>query len=104
MIKKIIKFSKIIWLFVIFWFLNSGFSIKPIWQPIQAGFFAGVVIIMFKYTRIKLIHWVCLVGLCYVLSAILEIFNVQIFPDITANTGFGILVILVIHHFLKRSN
>src|SRR5438552_3952026 len=104
MIKKVITSLKFVGLFLIFWGLNNGFLIEPLWQPVQAIFFACVTLAMFKYSKVKLIYWIYLVGLFYLLAMVMEISKVLILPNILASTGFGILVILVMLRSLKRSS
>ena len=102
MIRILIKVFKVISLFMLFWFLNNGFLMTPSWQPIQAIFFTAVTVIIFKYTKIKLKYWFCLIGLLYIISAVLEVLKVHIFSDVMASTGFGILIIVVLVGSLRR--
>ncbi len=104
MIKKTILVLKVGGLFMTFWLLNNGFLIEPIWQPIQAAFFTLITVVIFKYIKVKLIYWFYLVGVFYVASAIFDFFKILIIPDIMASTGFGILVIVIVVRFLKRSS
>ena len=103
MIKQILKFlSFLTSLFLLFWFLNNGFLVEPVWQPIQAAFFAGICCIFFKYRKIKLSYWFIFIGFLYLVSAVLEIFKVLIYPEIAASSGFGVLVILIISRVFRK--
>lgn len=95
-LNKIKVFVFFIFLFLFYWFLNSGFLIDPSWLIIQAIFFTIMSRLIFINQKISLSHWFLFIALLYFVSAILEIFNIAVFPEIASSSGFGVLVILVV--------
>lgn len=108
MIKKIFNKIKFIlgylMVFIFFWYLNSGFLAGEIWLPLQALFFTIICYFILKVRKLRLIHWFVFIASLYFSSAILEIFKVQVFPEIIASSGFGVLVILIAPRILVRSD
>ncbi len=108
MINNAIKYGKktvvFLSLFILFWFLNSGFLTYSWWLVTQAGLFTVVTFVIVKHQKIKLFFWFVIIGSLYILSSIFEIFKLMEMSVIAASTGFGILIVLIVFYSLKRSN
>jgi len=108
MINNTIKYSKktvaFLSLFILFWFLNSGFLTYSWWLVAQAGLFTVITFVIVKHQKIKLFFWFVIIGLLYILSSIFEIFKLIEMSVIAASTGFGILAVLIIFFSLKRGD
>lgn len=106
MIKKILKYIKsialLLFVFAFFWFLNSGFLTNPFWLVVQSGLFTVLIFIIYKYPKIKLFFWFLTVGIFYILSSILEIFQLHDMAVMSASTGFGTLVVIILFQILKK--
>lgn len=89
-----------IFLFFLFWFINSGFFSQPFWLPLQAFFFMLVTLVM-MFVRAPVSIWFLVIAAFFLLSALLEIFNLAVLSEIAGSTGFGILALVVIWQLTK---
>lgn len=104
--EKILKYPKLMaWILltsVFFWLLNNGFSSDNLRLTGQAIFFALVSLIVFKYKKLSLQHWFLITTLFYLVSMVLEMFKIVPYSEIFANTGFGILTIVIASEVFTR--
>ncbi len=89
-------------IFTFYWFLNSGFLADPLWLPIQAAMFTVITLFISRYKKTKLSFWFLTTGLFYVGSFIFEVVKLREMSVVSASTGFGILVIVILFRVFER--